>query len=631
MRAQFIRLPVLEHPPILNQDFSHIRDAMNIGILAGTSLLAFLLSSSLRAAVDESRWWPLQAMPKGIVRVSGQHDSPPVRAASDMMLQSVAGLAAKGVNEGRADELVWVDVNDNVDLNDWLARMLQGHSSVEMRGSFTPWQLVDRCNKLGLVKGYIVYRADRSQGGLNEHRRGMDCSVNVATSLAGLLDGIIVEELLEPEARAHGLTLLADVRDKTQTWCFETYKNQFNRRLLCTQDPQKPNSRDLAIAQKALVLFGGDQPLPAVMKWLEPLSPILGWNGGDEFRTTELSSRWGHIQTATDWAVNLPVLMAGTEKSQPMKVKNLDPHALDWNDTRSAVSFGSTDGDNVDWSEGDFFRARFSTNYWANPQRGRIPFGWSCCFAHLSQLCPEAIDYAVSTQLPNDSFLEWGGGYYFPDHFARDRPDRWDLLARHAQRTWTLMSRNHTRIIGFNVSKFDSTDALNAYQTIARQTDGLLAIFVFQYDAYEAGAGKTFWVKDRNGVELPVITARYSIWNHLNRPRAGTPAKVAREIQQAVEKGSSDNQPRYDWVMVHAWSWFKNAPGKDETAEELMPQSPREAAVAKGGESLYSPAIWCAERLPSHIRVVGPEELAWRIRFKHNPADTRKLIERWPR
>ncbi len=49
------------------------------------------------------------------------------------------------------------------------------------------------------------------------------------------------------------------------------------------------------------------------------------------------------------------------------------------------------------------------------------------------------------------------------------------------------------------------------------QTDGLLAILVFQYDGYEAGAGKTFWVKDRNGIEVPVISARYSIWNHHGR------------------------------------------------------------------------------------------------------------------
>jgi hypothetical protein len=45
--------------------------------------------------------------------------------------------------------------------------------------------------------------------------------VNVATSLAGLLGGIIVDEKLEKKAKSHGLTMLMDVRDKTQQWCFD--------------------------------------------------------------------------------------------------------------------------------------------------------------------------------------------------------------------------------------------------------------------------------------------------------------------------------------------------------------------------------------------------------------------------
>jgi hypothetical protein len=580
------------------------------------------------AAVDENRWWPVQAMPKAVVRAKSQNEPPSLRASCDMMAQSVAGLAAKWVNEGRADEMVWVGVDDNVDVEDWFARLLRRHPQLEMRGIFGPWELVDRYAKQGLIKGYILYRSDTSKGETSQHRPGMDCSVNVATSLAGLLDGIIVDESIEAEAKQHGLTLLLDVRAKTQAWCFQTYKDRFNRRMVCTQDPRKPNVRDLAIAQRTLVVYGYAEPVPAVMNWLDPLSPVLGWNGGDEFKTTEMSTICGHIQTATDWAVNLPVLMAGTEGCEQSKAKSFSPRTIDWNDTRSAVSFVDTDGDNVDWSEGDFFRSRNSKNYWASPDRGKIPFGWSCCFAHLAQLCPEAIDYAVSTQSPNDSFLEWGGGYYFPDLFGRERPNRWELLARHAQHTWALMKKNNTRIIGFNVSKLDSPDALKACEVFAHQTDGLLAILVFQYDAYEAGAGKTFWVKDRNGIEVPVISARYAIWNHLNhRPRAGTPAKVAREIRETVEKTPRSEQPRYDWVIVHAWSWFKKASGSDENAEDM----PQEDGAAKGGQSVYAPAIWCAERLPANIRTVGPEELIWRIRMKHNAEQTRKLTREWPR
>jgi hypothetical protein len=234
-----------------------------------------------------------------------------------------------------------------------------------------------------------------------------------------------------------------------------------------------------------------------------------------------------------------------------------------------------------------------------------------------------AIDYALATRSRNDRMIEWGGGYYYPDLFGLARPDRQLLLARHARRTWALMQKTGTRIIGFNVAKFDSPEALQAYATIARETDDLSAILVFQYAPYEAGAGKTFWVKDQRGVEIPVISARYSIWEHSNRRvRAGTPAKIAREIRESA----SGQAPRHDWVIVHAWSYFRRSPGADENAENM----PQEKAAAQGGVRGYTPALWCAERLPEDVRVVTPEEMAWRIRMAHDPAATKKLLDGSP-
>lgn len=586
-------------------------------------LMAFFSAIPALMGHAQDRWWPVQAMPKALVRL--QNDLPAPRASCEMMAQSVAGLAAKAVNEGRADEMVWVGTG-NIDVEDWLARRLKRLPQLQLRGAFALWDLIDRYAGNGIIQGYILYSSDHSKGELNQHRPDMDCSVNVATSLAGLLDGIIVDESIEADAKRHGLKMLADVRGKTQAWCFQTYKDRFNRHMLCTQDPQKPNVRDLAISQKTLTLFGDAEPLPTAMKWLQPLSPILGWNGGDEFQTTQMSTVCGHIQTATDWAVNLPVLMAGTECAEPAKLKSFDPRTIDWKDRRSAVCFVRSDGDNVDTFEGSFFRGSEGRSYWGNPDRGKIPFGWSCCFAHLAQLCPEAIDYALATQSSNDWFLEFGGGYYYPNLFGRDRTNRWDLLAQHARRTWALMQMSNTRIIGFNFTQFDSPDARRACQTFASQTDGLLAILAFQYSCYEAGAGQTFWVKDRNGIDVPVITARYSIWEHANdRPRAGTPARIAHEILQSVAQTPPAQLPRYDWVIAHAWSYFKPAPGADENAENM----PQENAAANGGVRGYTPVVWCADRLPSGIRVVSPEELVWRIRMKHDPSQTRKLISQF--
>src|SRR6266850_931455 len=58
-------------------------------------------------------WWPAQAMPKALVRTTNRNDLPLLGASRDMMLQSVAGLVARAVNDGRSDEMVWVGT-DNV-------------------------------------------------------------------------------------------------------------------------------------------------------------------------------------------------------------------------------------------------------------------------------------------------------------------------------------------------------------------------------------------------------------------------------------------------------------------------------------------------------------------------------------
>jgi hypothetical protein len=526
----------------------------------------------------------------------------------------------QSVNEGRGDELVWVSTN-NVEVEHWYSLLTKRHPDWEQRGTFDPWQLVDRYVEKGFVKGYILYHHDDSARRTSEYARVMNESVNVATSLAGILDGVLIDERLQAQAEAHGLKLLVDARTMGAADCFKKYQDRFHRRMLCAQDPKKSNVRDLAISQGVFTLYGNGPLTTEVMQWLTPLSPILGWNGGDEFETTKLSTIHGHFQTASDWCMNLPVLMAASDTAPAAKVPHVDPRTIDWKDSRSAVSFVMSDGDNVQWSESSFFLS--NNSYWNSPDRGKIPFGWSCCFSHLTQLAPVIIEHALETRKPNDEMIEWGGGYYYPDLFGAARTDRWALMAQHAAKTWQLMRQNDTRIIGFNVWKPNSPEALKSYQVFAEQTDGLLAIFAFQYAPYEGGARKTYWVKDRAGNEVPVITARYSIWEHSNeRPSSGTPAKVAREIQDTVN--NQGNQPRYDWVVVHAWSYFQKHDGTDENAENL---EQRKAAL-KGGVRGYTPVTWCAERLPKNIMVIGPEEIAWRLRMQHNPNETKKLLDK---
>ena len=119
-----------------------------------------------------------------------------------------------------------------------------------------------------------------------------------------------------------------------------------------------------------------------------------------------------------------------------------------------------------------------------------------------------------------------------------------------------------------------------------------------------------------------MITARYSIWEHSNsRERSGTPAKVAREIKQTVEQTPHEKLPRYDWVIAHVWSYFKESPGTDENAEQLS----QENATTNWNTGLFAGSL-VRRTFASHIRVISPEEMVWRMRMKHDPSQTKEFM-----
>jgi hypothetical protein len=141
--------------------------AMLIGLGCGTHQSR--TERSVVASPDDGpRWWPLQTVPRSLVQVN------PSSPSLDMMVHSIAGLAAQSVNQGRGTEMVWVRTDDS-DVVDWLARRQRRDPRFTIRETFEPWDLVARYFRQGLIKGYILYRADRSRGDINAHRTGMDC------------------------------------------------------------------------------------------------------------------------------------------------------------------------------------------------------------------------------------------------------------------------------------------------------------------------------------------------------------------------------------------------------------------------------------------------------------------------
>jgi hypothetical protein len=612
------------------------RVAQVAAALACLSLAAVPAMAQDAPKPDPHRYWPAQKTPRGVVTIDMAGFAAPTLAdgtaghaklgEDHMLAVSLAGLAAQAVNENRGDEMVWIDfprdASEYQSYRTWFESAKQ-RMKFEDRGVVKPWDLARRYQQQGIVKGYVLYRYDNTAGGPTIWREGTDASVNAATTMAGLLGGVMVSEAQEAQARSLGLTMLFDARGKDAEWVMANHGEQLDRTHVLAQDPQMPMLRDIAVANRSLVVWGTGHGTERVYEWMPPMGYVIGWNGADEGGFVSQLSRWGHTLLPSNWAQNVPLLSAtdGTPVELP-PVRGFDPRSADVFDQRPAVSYLMSDGDNVQWMMGNFFHHR---DYWASPSHGQFPVGYGMPVACLVQAVPDAMIHTQKTQPKQTDIFQSLGGYFYCDLLAVNRtPEvREKLLIEHARRLDALMARANVRTIKLVCMDVQSEAAKQAYEILVREMPHAIGMFVIQYSPYEAGDGETYWYANARGEQIPVVTAKYSLWGGLDIPRSGTPAKIASLVNADAKKAQQAGDVFQAWVVVHVWSSFRDVQGDDPMAEEIPAGAPRDNA-----RMATEPTAWSIRRLDPAIRVVGPEELVWRMRAVHDPAGTREAIQR---
>jgi hypothetical protein len=553
------------------------------------------------------RWWPEFPLPSKVL-VSEPLNG--LGVDGQMTLQTLCGLTAYTVRRQGGGEMLWSGTSDIPSYEEWLDRYA-AHTNVPVdRTPRKLWDCVDRYRDSGVLKGYILYHADTAKRTLYEGKPE-DWSANAATALCAPLGGVIVEERLEETAKAHGLKLLADLRGRDEAWLWKEYGDKLSHAVLGRQDPRNAVMRDAIVAMGTAMVSAPGKLYGDALRAMQPGAPILGWGLGMEDEQTGPSSRWGLIQTATNWCVNLAPCASGkTGLDYPFKkfAQADTSQDRDGSDTRY-VSFVMSDGDNVQWLMMNFCLGREAQQYWASPERGKIALGWTICAADLLQLCPYTLDHLRDTATHNDDFLLFGGGYYYPDWFGKDRGMP-DLLAQHARRLGKYMDKCGIHSFAINAQDWDGTEAMAAYETYVREMPATNAIFAIQYAPYTAGGGAIKWIPRQDGRRVPVISARNAIWTDRgNDPREGTPGRVAAMLNEWASRPVQAPEDRFAWVIVHAWSWFKNVPPDAPATTEEVDQTTPPAEAARG----YMPAAWCASRLASNVRVVTPGMLAGKL------------------
>lgn len=551
---------------------------------------------------DGRHGWPVQKAPEKIIVCS-----PTQNRAEEMLLQSLSGLAAQAVNDGRCDEMVWCYTDNPA------YKRIYGQTvtalGIKQEKQMNVWEVLDYLKKRHVVRGYVLYRMDKERSEYYASHKDTDYSCNVATVYAALLRGVLIDESLQAKAESFGLKLLKDARNEDMTVCFEKNRTHLNDCSALSVPPGVPNMRDYAIAHRLMLYADEPELMNKVLEWVRPLSPILGWGCGDEYDFTSVISEWGHYNTATNWCINLPLISSASDFVELNKLTEISPVGIDYASNYSCHTYVMSDGDNMQWTMGNFID---SDIYMGNSAIHDIGLSWTLCPVNLSIVSPVTWNELVGFQTPNFTYLEYGGGYQYPDLFAVRRPNRQELLREFARRLDYHFKQLNLSVFGCICKDISSKEAQEAFEIYAQEIEPLAGILAVQYFPYEQD-GRIYWVQNSDGISIPVITASCSIWNEVrnDRPRAGAPEYVASLINREYLAASQRGDNMLGWTIVHAWSDFS------QTSKLLDKSGAAGVYPVCASERLLLDSIW----------PVPINELIWRIRMKYRKNETMQLLQ----
>lgn len=261
-------------------------------------------------------------------------------------------------------------------------------------------------------------------------------TINLATTLAGLRDGIVVS----PEgARVLGerfqLPLLDDLRGydwrsrlQMYQWAERSMLKETSRLLLAGVTPEGVVPlRSLLVATRAFVYWlDSHRYLPEwganwqsergllknILTNYPPGALHMGWfiNEGSG---VQLTSRHAHSVYASDYSQNLEVWLSlplADLPAPPAQITQTEVHPIE---KKVYVSFTISDGDNLQYCQHRLL------HLWRDEARGSVPLGWTLSPA-LPYFAPPLAAYYLRSKTPNDELIAApsGVGYMFPSRWS---------------------------------------------------------------------------------------------------------------------------------------------------------------------------------------------------------------------
>lgn len=274
----------------------------------------------------------------------------------------------------------------------------------------------------GAAKGYVVWE------------KSVSASMNVALTIAGLEDAVVVTEELIPLVEKHGLKKIDDLRGRyTGQTDAQIYQDAYNRYWArCTKDAimlmgghagavRQPAVADWGVRQKMFFEDLSANPkhpeelalAKRLFSELKPGSIVFGWHSyakdTEEMYTTLLSG----YGLKMEGLHNLPNLSFNCQFGFTPGFKFANNHRVARDAQPVAgekvyVSFVQSDSIGI--------------GVWTKPGRGKLPFAWQVTM-NWTKFSPAALEYFHESATANDYFIGGlsGPGYMYPNHIPADR------------------------------------------------------------------------------------------------------------------------------------------------------------------------------------------------------------------
>lgn len=295
------------------------------------------------------------------------------------------------------------------------------------------------------AKGYVVWDP------------AVPATMNVAFTISGLEDAVVVTPALIPVVEKHGLKPIDDLRGRyTGQTDAQIYGDAVKRYWArCSRSAfmlmgghagavRQPAMGDWGVREKMFFSDLSANPkhteelalAQQLLSELQPGATIFGWHSyakDTEEQWTTLLSSYG---LKMEGLHNLPNLSFNCQFTFTPGFKFTNNHhvALDAKlvaEQKVYVSFVQSDSIGI--------------GVWTKPGRGKLPFAWQVTM-NWTKFSPAALEYFHESATPNDYFIGGlsGPGYMYPNHIPADR---FPLLMKEASELMAVLDEHVMEIM----------------------------------------------------------------------------------------------------------------------------------------------------------------------------------------